>query len=383
MRTVNKCFRSLHGSLWIQLFFTTVVIGCAPGMHHGAHGVASLRVSEENDVFAAGGDKNYTQGLRIGNDWSGITEPYDAALKSPILRGNNWAKRWLGANPCTGDATTDHCLMSTIGIRQLMYTPTFKFQLTPDTTDRPYAGILTYDQGLRRQTDFDMTALSLSVGVIGSWAHGEAVQTWIHKHVAHVDPFFGWSNQIPNHLAINLGAQRRRRYWTGEYWRGFSADFTPQLSLNAGSIFDYLSTGGEVRFGWGLTPEWGAEKISPAITQTSLPSRRQAKSHFFELGALGEIEGRGVAFNASLDDKPSSGTQWVTRKPWVGEWSIGGESRVALSELQESSPCRWLPDIGLSYRRVTRSREFSGRYLEKNDVSHRYGVWGVGLSRTF
>jgi hypothetical protein len=269
-----------------------------------------------------------------------------------------------------------------------MYTPVEKHRVAPDTTDRPYAGVLMYTQGMRRQSDRDATQIELAVGVLGPSSKGEFTQTFWHRHVVHVAPFDGWKNQIPDQFAANLLVRRRRRFMSPELPRvKLAVEVTPRSEGVLGTTFIYGALGSQIRLGWHLSPEWGGEKLS----ETNLAAGEESQAYHFELSGVFESEGRAVARNATLDATPRRAAgPWVRRKVLLGEYGFGLSTRVDLGWYAQAMrgghvPCLayYVPNLSLSYRLFRRSDEYAGPYVSPDPKRHSYGVVSLGLSRSF
>lgn len=344
-----------------------------------------FRLLEENDAFGGGSDARYTNGIRPAYEASSAPAWTIKTFTWPHIR---WANRWASTPNCAAVATPGgHCLSAIVGAMQTMYTPTEKHRILPDTTDRPYAGVFMFTEGLRRESIRDATLIELDVGVLGPWGFSHQTQDFVH-HVRSITTFDGWRNQIPNHLAANLLARRQRRFASPDTaLGGFAVEAAPRIEGVLGTTFIYGATGGQMRAGWHLTPEWGGEKMSETrytqiLVDRGLPSESAqalaskaaiTRRYHVEMAGTFDFDGRAVGLNATLDDTPHGVSQpWVKRRPFVGEYAYGGQLRLDLHER--------LTALGLSFRRVFRTREFSGPFLGANDHAHKYGVFALTAS---
>lgn len=344
----------------------------------------SLIVNEENDTYGGGTDESYTNGfgLKVESGQAG------RATRSVLGGLGHWlpmSAQWAKSPDCEAlDTLHAACLTSSIGIAQTMYTPSNRYLTSPDTTDRPYAGALQLRYGIRRQSKDDAMEITVSMGVLGPSAQGERTQTWIHKNLAHVPPFEGWHNQIPDQGLLGIELSRRRRYARALTDR-LSMDAIPVIGAVAGNWMDYGRVGSQLRLGYGLTPGWTIQRLTETKVAQSGPDARQdaslppkpAESHY-ELGLLADGEARAVLYNASLDRTPLTvPSPWSHHSPYVFEGALGILGRIDLSH----SRCYGLPDVTVSYRYVWRGREIDGVGLNPTTEAHRYGVLLVGVSR--
>jgi len=91
-----------------------------------------------------------------------------------------------------------------IGIIHNMYTPSNVKDLTLQEGDRPFASYLVLDEyktWINPETKFRIRS-EFYLGLIGSYAFGEEVQSFIHKITPSRDPQ-GWYKQVDNDLVVN------------------------------------------------------------------------------------------------------------------------------------------------------------------------------------
>ena len=141
----------------------------------------SIAFELENDVWVST-DYYYSQGLCLeyAND-----NLYDAFVKYTTFL-NKQAKQ----ESCTF-----------ISLNQNIYTPQNIKSSEIQFEDRPFAASLFLDFTYHKKK----TAKTiLSIGVIGNWANGYEVQSWIHSWNKSVDNEpHGWVNQMSNDLILN------------------------------------------------------------------------------------------------------------------------------------------------------------------------------------
>jgi Uncharacterized protein conserved in bacteria (DUF2219) len=162
---------------------------------------AGLCVVSENDAFQPYRftDEAYTSGNAVA---------YVSASKS-VVKTNLPTDNWR------------YSYKTRIGLAQLVFTPNNIKLLAPDTTQRPYAGLLLAAWGQERVYANGSLQLTVQAGVLGPMALGAEFQTFIHA-VGQFKKPLGWHLQLRsqpvaqvllfgkrqlNHRAIHLWGQ--------------------------------------------------------------------------------------------------------------------------------------------------------------------------------
>ena len=301
----------------------------------------------ENDLFASGEDRDYTNGFRLSY--------FEAGAELP-----NWAENLGEVYP--GFEINDTTSL-TFSIGQNLYTPNDISVAANQPNDRPWAAWLYGSAGMVSVTDDNVDELEIALGVVGPAALGEETQKIVHDTIGAESPE-GWDNQIQNELGLVLSWSRRWPEYFGtpigqDLW--FSA--APQIGVSLGNIYTHAEIGANFR----LSP--ASERLSdlPLRVRPAMPGTGYfpKPSNDWSWSLFGGVNGRAVGRNIFLDgntfrdDKLQSN---IDKKNFVYDMNVGvdftyGQTRV-------------------SYTAVRRSREFDGQ----DDTS----VFGaVSISRRF
>ena len=299
-----------------MLFLCSVL---CPAMAH-ADGVT---LTVENDLFL-GTDNSYTHGTELswqGHDQDGNVVGY--------------------------------------GLRERMYTPTDIGCITNQPGDRPWAGVTTAFRDWYYHSELgEMVKVDLEAGVLGPMSDNEQMQKSIHKIVGSARPK-GWGNQIPDEPALNLTMDRRQLgiCLAGDP-NGFSLHDEFLYGGTAGTTFDNLKAGDEVRAGWNVPPSWPLG-IEPKLHRRLLDS--------FGVYVLAGGDGMLVLHNATLGHSffRRADPMWDRDvDTGVYEYWLGG------------GIC--LGNFSLKYMEQWRSEEFKG----EPEATHGWGMVTLGFGAT-
>jgi hypothetical protein len=251
----------------------------------------------ENDAVA-GTDRFYTSGL-------------DLNYVSPTTTVPDWLAR--AGHVLWGGGTQRY----SIGLSQVLFTPTQTQINPPPPHDRPYAGELTGNFALIQDTADYRSDLEIDLGVVGPGALGEEVQNGFH-HLIGDTPNLGWGHQIHNEPLLEIASDRIYRVPTGTIGP-FETDLLPQLSVGLGNERIYALTGAQIRIGQGLTSDFGASRIRPGLTgmDAYTPTRD------FAWYAFAGVDGQGVLRDISLDGNSFESSAHVWPTPAVAEAQAG------------------------------------------------------------
>lgn len=201
----------------------------------------------ENDVFAAGSDGNYTNGL-------------SAAITSADVAGlgpNNFfvkTAKFFSFLPTVGNEGYENH----VGYRlsQKTYTPPDITLPEPLPGDTPYSGVLLADVTLYSKTPKSQHTFLFAVGAVGPVTGAEYVQKFIHEILDAPTPM-GWDTQLGNELLLNAGyAYDHRLMRLGEPG-GSGLDLSAGA---AGALGNYLTSArgsATLRFGYDLPDTYG------------------------------------------------------------------------------------------------------------------------------
>lgn len=290
-----------------------------------AHAAGVLRIVEENDFFAAQGDRFYTQGLQLSYEHFG-----ERPGEPP--RGARSTSRWL--------------------LAQSMYTPS---DITVDTLlthDRPYGGWLHVGHEWRRGDEARLRTVRMDAGVLGPHAFAAEVQTAVHRRIG-ADLPQGWHLQLPDRLALTALYRVDRSVAETRLAR---VPLRLQLGGGAtvGNVFDHLQSSVTLTLGSRLDPLGELEPSPPSLT----PSARGRAGLGATLVLRSDI--RYVMYNAFLDPRPPAAPLAISALPWVLDLEAGVHVRFRAVQFQ--------------YLLVRRSSEF-----RPGDGGHIYGSLNLAV----
>ena len=225
-----------------------------------------MRVDLDNDAFnfwqppARRADREYTQGTRIGLLW-----PSDTRI----------ARRLLGARQQCAEGDAFDCRLFSVALQQLIYTPTLRVvRRVPG--ERPFAGWLGVESGVRREHPRGLTAFSLALGVTGRPSGAESAQKAVHGFFGFAKPQ-GWESQLPTEVTITAayrGARNLARVRTPGT-TPLELVVTPVWEARAGTLVTDATGGLQVALGlrpplpWRVTArevagQWGMYVVAGA-----------------------------------------------------------------------------------------------------------------------
>ncbi|MFW0778128.1 MAG: lipid A deacylase LpxR family protein [Rickettsiales bacterium] len=295
----------------------------------------------ENDLFGAGTDQNYTNGIRLS--WFELGEKPPAITKD---LEHIWP--FLDINDTTSVSYS---------LGHNLYTPNAVGSATQDPNDRPWAAFLYGSMGMTTLAENHIDEYEITLGIIGPAALGKPIQKTVHDIIDSTDPK-GWDNQLKNEPGLMLSWQRR---WP-EAWRAnikpLFMSFTPHAGITAGNIYTYANAGGTIK----ISPKERRWADKPLSVRPSIPGT----GYFPSSDSLGwEIfigtEGRAIARNIFLDGNTFSNSHSVDKKHLVMDANAG----VAFTFGQTR----------LSYTLVYRTKEFDGQ-----DDEDLFGAISVGYN---
>ena len=266
-----------------------------------SEGLLTLKV--ENDLFSAGGDGHYTNGIE--GIWA--FEPADG----------HWSRRFAEVLPGWSAS-------SLVGVAyrlgQQMYTPEDIETETLIKDDRPYAGLLLGGISLLNESQHDgwrlAESLQFDVGIVGPASGAEVIQRNFHELIASEKPE-GWKHQLHNEPVVNVGYERSWRIQ--QSLAGLEVEYGPSAGFALGNLYTYASSGLALRFGDGLERSFGIPSVAPAHGGRSSFQRDQGFSWY----TFAAVEGRYMAHNLLLDGNTFEDSHSVDRREWVGDAQVG------------------------------------------------------------
>lgn len=296
----------------------------------------------ENDVFLAGTDRRYTNGIKLTALASNLRQFTGPEVPAPV----RWISRRL-----TRVVARDEIPKLGLSFGQNIYTPENTQTTAYQPDDRPYSAWLyagvsfqNYRPPINAYGDARtprLDILELNFGMVGPWALGEEVQNNYHRLID-VRPARGWHHQIRNEPGLNAIFERKWRHRSGNLLgAGWAADFIPHVGFSLGNVFTYANAGFEARVGYHLPGDFGTNLIRP--TGDSNPILRFPFNAFAFIG----VDARAVARDITLDGNTFRDSPSIDRK-WAVADLVGG---LAFGTR------RWQ----VTYSQATRTREFKGQ----------------------
>lgn len=283
---------------------------------------AIITLSWENDIFA-GGDNNYTNGVRLSY----------FSPENDVPRFLTRTAGILPFYPHTGRSRWG------LALGQSMYSPDNITLVNSPLDDQPYAGWLYGSATLITDTGSTLDTFQLTLGMVGPASGAKDVQRIIHNLVDSPKPM-GWKYQLHNEPGLVLSYQRKWRNELNIHPLGLQFDMSPTVGANLGNVFTNAGVGLVARLGQDLPADYGPPLIQPSL----------GGSDFFvpaeKLGwyVFGGVEGNAVARNIFLDGNTFQDSRSVDKKPFVGGAQLG----VAIV----------INDTRFAYTHVFRTKEF-------------------------
>ncbi len=300
---------------------------------------SAFSITSENDKYFAGTDRHYTNGLRLS--FLGDTR----VDESPFL-----VKKIAEYVPTLNNETARlQTYKVGLSLGQNIYTPSDIAVATPSPTDRPYAGWLYAALTFQAQSADSrlLRVVEITVGLVGPGALGRQAQNGVHSilGIAHAN---GWKHQLHNEPGLLLTWERRYRVGKISLGvAGLQSDLMVRGGVSLGNIRTSLATGFEMRLGWWLPPDFGADLIRPAAG--SLASAHRFSAYFF-----GNTETRLVAHDIFLDGNTWRDSPSVARRSVVADLNVGLVLRFPLAGPH-------LKGLQLTYAQNYRTKEFYGQ----------------------
>ena len=218
---------------------------------------------------------------------------------------------------------------SQANLGQLIYTPRDITRREPQPLDRPWGGLLFYEQvyTFLSANQRSLTTLTGQIGATGRLSLAEPAQKAIHRLLDRPQPQ-GWDNQIGGSLAAMVSAEKRSarpalsfdlprdvRFNTATYWR-----------VAAGNIQTYAAAGVAVVMGKDLPavsppPPGIGNKIAGGQTRKGVNVACLVR--WVQCTAFGSFEARAMAYNVFLDGRPFGRDPSVRRRTLVHDLVVG------------------------------------------------------------
>lgn len=374
------------------------VIVVAASLASGCASQSGGRFYFENDTFG-GSDRYFTNAVKL--------EAYHPPDRHP-----GWVT-WLGLGDTRlfslkkvedpkepGDVAS-----ARVGyfVSHYMYTASDRELVDPPKDDRPYAGWLNAGVSASRLLQDDRyQSVSASIGVIGPSAKADQLQSYVHD-LRNISKPQGWHTQAKDEPSLDFAFDQRWRATligtgekSGHELFGLSTrmtsnkvDLLPRVGINAGTTFDQVRFGMQLRIGKNLPVDYGAQPIDPTrdtpvspvdggpITP-SVPKRPEMPPGAMSPEAAGAVsrekavssasrnprsrwnayafidtEGRLVARNRMLDGPLYRKGRSVDSEPFVGEFRYGAVLDTPLN-------------LSVAYIFVMRTHEFKEQEFDQS-----------------
>lgn len=313
---IYYCIRVFRTVMWLTGVAALFGLAFPAASAWAQAGIWTLQ--EENAKISAAGltDHFYTNGLNVA--WMSPAGDMPAPL-APLER-----TLWDGGDPRYG-----------FGVSQQIYTPSDTGRVIPDPRDRPYAGVLTANLTLLRDTAITRDTVTINLGLVGPDALGEQVQNGAHNLIRHPD-VRGWNGQIPNTPVIEFLTERT--------WRlpivaagGIEADVLPAISVGAGDLRDYLQVGMTLRIGQGLDADFGVPRIRPGLSGGDAFTPARAVSWYMFAGVDGQAVGYDLLlWTVPFRSGPHVSPVWDIAEGQVGVAAIAHGVRLTLAYVAQT-----------------------------------------------
>ncbi len=291
-------------------------------------------------------DRFYTSGVQFSRKQSTDQRGAFARRLTGILCGS------MGCDD-------DRLITSQFNLGQLIYTPQDITRRDPQPLDRPWGGLLYYEQAYAflSQDQRALTTLTGQLGVSGKLSLAEPAQKLIHDILDRPRPE-GWDNQIGGTLGVLVSAERREavdalsmdlwndvRFNTAAYWR-----------IAAGNIQTYAAAGVAVVIGKDLPlvsppPPGIGNKVNTGAISKGV-GNVACMVPWIQCTAFGSVEGRVVGYNLFLDGRLRHSDPSVKRRKFVHDLVAGTRFDFPNSRTESHGP--WF----IQFKITRRSREF-------------------------
>lgn len=323
----------LGGLLSIAASSVALARTCPDALPLQSTGTLNLRV--DNDMFGGlGQDQGYSNGFLVSWVSPNLADYTDDPCLPHIVRGLNRYLAWL--QPGGFDEQN-----MTIGIGQMMYTPTDRISTDLIRDDRPFAGALMLSLGYNARRGDTLRTSQVRIGMVGPSARAKGVQNWWHGVIG-VDRFGGWSHQLRDEAVVQLIHERRVRVARNDVG-GWGWDLTRHWGASLGNFATYANVGGEWRAGIRLPDDFGTAPLRPAGENTApvqAGSNGSWHGHFFVA-----VDARWVLHDITLDGNTFKASHSVDKRPFVGDIGYGiaiyrGNWRIAFAHYHRTREFR-------------------------------------------
>ena len=298
--------------IFIGIMITVQVMAALPYAYAGEEKErmgSTFTFYQENDLYT-GTDRDYTNGIKLSWMSPDLSEYRD----DPRLP--SWGRGLIGALPFLDGPVYIRTVSLSIG--QNIYTPDRIWDGNRDDGDRPYAGITYCAVGFHSRNTTIMDTWEIDLGIVGPHSYAENTQKAFHRWT-HSDYPAGWENQLHDEPFLNLYYGRKWRLVPGAQEKGFGYDVIPYAGCAVGNAFTALNGGGQVRFGWNLTNDFGTLLIRPGSDTTApvddTDPRYIEKKSGFGVHAYAGLDAYACLLDITLDGNTFRSSDSVEKYP--------------------------------------------------------------------
>lgn len=262
-------------------------------------------------------DRFYTSGIQL-------------SIKSSTDQRGDLARR-LTRRMCGWMGCEDSAFFtSQSNLGQLMYTPRNITIAAPQPLDRPWAGLLYYEQAYSflSPDERTLTTLTGQIGATGKFSLAEPAQKLWHRLIDRPLPQ-GWDNQIGGQPGFLVSGEQRtaREALSADLWRDVRLNTATYWRVAAGNIQTYAAAGVAVVVGKDLPP---VSPPPPGIGNKLYPGEARRHASFtscmvpwVQCTAFGSVEARLVGYNVFLDGRLFASDPTVKRRNFVHDLVMG------------------------------------------------------------
>lgn len=339
-------FANLRREACLIVILVSACVGRTARAETECHGRARLAADStlnlriDNDLFGGvGQDQGYSNGFLVTSVSPNLVDYVDDPCLPAAVRRLNTYLAWL--QPAGYDEQN-----MTLGIGQILFTPTDRRRSDLIPEDRPYAAALLLSTGYNARRGNRLRTSQIRFGMVGPSAHGRDVQNGWHRMIG-AEPFEGWEHQLRDEPVLQLIHERRRR-WPGTTARdGWSWDAIGHWGGSLGNFATYANTGMELRFGHFLPDDFGTAPLRPAGENTSPARAIEGRRGSWAGHVFVALDARWVMRDITLDGNTFKSSHRVDKAPLVADLGYG----VAVER------GHWK----FAFARYHRTREFRGQ----------------------
>ena len=280
-----------------------LLLACISLLPTASYAQSIFNLLIENDV-TSGDDRHYTSGVALN---------YVSGLDEGPERLEALGVRLPGIEP--GDKM--HVALS---LGHEIYTPTDITNPNLIEDDRPYAGYIYAAAGFIMENEDEIETWKLSLGLVGPGARAEVIQNSLHRKIGS-DEALGWDHQLKNEVVASLAYEKK---WltlarSKAFSNGLAVDLIPHVSGSIGNLNTYLSAGAMMRFGKGLSQDFGPPRVRPSLAVSQYYSPERGASWYFFVG----VDSRFVLHNIFLDGNHFVNSHSVDKESFVSDLQAG------------------------------------------------------------